>query len=269
MTPIKQVAECVLQALMKLEENVKNLKEIHIVDTKPKNITDFQKRFTEHLPDIPGSLKVSTSHKTTGDMMRKKQNEGNLVNYPAHPGAVQVTSVKEFEKMLSHGTIIQVYQGDITKVQVDVIVNAANERLDHIGGVAYAIMMAAGRELQEESEQYVKQNGDIPVSKYAVTGSGKLPCNKVIHSVGPAWSGFKPSEEKDQLINTFINSFKCADEEIKARTMAVPPISSGMYSSVFQNNFLFPICHRDISQCTLIYYRSVWIPHTSGGRLCS
>ena len=90
---------------------------------------------------------------------------------------------------MSNGTRLKVYNADITSVPVEVIVNAANEELDHIGGVAYAISKAAGDKFQEESHTYVANNGNIPTSQVAVTGAGNLKYKSVIHAVGPMWRG--------------------------------------------------------------------------------
>ena len=125
------------------------------------------------------------------------------------------------------------YQGDITKVKTDVIVNAANKKLDHIGGVAYAISKAAGFSVQDECNRYVSKNGDVPVSQVMVTKAGALPYKCIIHAVGPEW---KDPSKADAIMfilaKTFTNAILCANEEIQVPSMALPPISSGSYFSL-------------------------------------
>ena len=266
-TDIKVVADCMLKALVLLinhSQSSGTLREIHIVDTNETNVDVIKKRFKGSIPDVSpdlitrefdiphaaatvyvhGNAAWSTSSYKGKDMwshnnMHTSQGGNHSPHHPVgqnqHQAAVggspsphQAPQVAgDFEIRLPHGTIVQAYHGDITKLPgVEVIVNAANERLDHIGGVAYAILRAAGRELQAESDKYVKQNGDVKVTRVAITGAGQLPYKKVIHAVGPMWS-YSPDKDKPLLLRTFSNTFKCADEKVKAMTLACPPISSG------------------------------------------
>ncbi len=129
---------------------------------------------------------------------------------------------------LDHGTKIKVYKANITSVPVDVIVNAANERLDHIGGVAYAIAKAAGHRFEEESHKYVAKNGEIPISQVAITGAGNLRHTYVIHAVGPMWEGEAKKDKIQYLLErTFLNAFQCANGK-RLKSLATPPISSGI-----------------------------------------
>jgi O-acetyl-ADP-ribose deacetylase len=77
------------------------------------------------------------------------------------------------------GKIIRIVHGDITEEAVDAIVNAANEHLQHGGGVAGAIVRKGGYEIQEESNKI----GYVPTGSAAITGAGKLPAKFVIHAV--------------------------------------------------------------------------------------
>jgi O-acetyl-ADP-ribose deacetylase (regulator of RNase III) len=70
------------------------------------------------------------------------------------------------------GYMVQLVQGDITDLEVDAIVNAANSYLEHGGGVAYAIVKKGGQRIQEESREWVKRNGQLPVGGIAVTKNG-------------------------------------------------------------------------------------------------
>lgn len=122
---------------------------------------------------------------------------------------------------------IQIVKGDITKEEVDAIVNAANEYLKHGGGVAGAIVRAGGYEIQKESDDIVREKGPVPTGEAVVTNGGKLPAKYVIHAVGPVWNGGK-SNEDEKLRNAVYNSLLRA-HELKLESISIPAISTGIF----------------------------------------
>ena len=83
-------------------------------------------------------------------------------------------------------TTVELMEGDITAMEVDAVVNAANSRLKHGGGVAGAIVRKGGPTIQEESDVWVKAwGGEVSVGSCAITSGGNLPARYVIHAVGP------------------------------------------------------------------------------------
>jgi O-acetyl-ADP-ribose deacetylase len=122
---------------------------------------------------------------------------------------------------------IQLVLGDITQIEVDGIVNAANASLAGGGGVDGAIHRAGGRKIMEELDRIRRQTGGCRTGEAVITGAGNLPAKHVIHAVGPIWSGGSKGEP-EKLANAYINSLKLADQH-ELRSVSFPNISTGVY----------------------------------------
>ena len=122
---------------------------------------------------------------------------------------------------------IKLLQGDITKLKVDAIVNAANTSLLGGGGEDGAIHRAAGPTLLEACREIRNRQGGCPVGEAVITHAGDLKAKYVIHTVGPRWND-GGNGEPELLANCYKNSLKLA-EEYKLDTIAFPNISTGIY----------------------------------------
>lgn len=123
--------------------------------------------------------------------------------------------------------MLQLLQGDITKIQVDAIVNAANTSLLGGGGVDGAIHRAGGKRVLEECQKIRNKQGGCKVGEAVITAAGRLPAKFVIHAVGPVWNNGNNDEEK-LLAAAYLNSLKIAVEN-NIQTIAFPNISTGIY----------------------------------------
>lgn len=123
--------------------------------------------------------------------------------------------------------VMRVLQGDITKVEVDAIVNAANTSLLGGGGVDGAIHRAGGPEILEDCRMIVARQGGCKVGEAVITRAGRLPAKHVIHTVGPVWNGGQ-KREPELLANCYRNCLLLAEEH-GLTTIAFPGISTGIY----------------------------------------
>ena len=129
------------------------------------------------------------------------------------------------ERNLPTGQTIQLVQGDITTEEVDAVVNAANEPLQHGGGVAWAISKKGGSTIQKESDAWIRHHGPVSHARPAWTSGGLLPAKYVIHAVGPVWGD---GDEDNKLESAVTGSLRVADE-LKCSSIALPAISTGIY----------------------------------------
>ena len=122
---------------------------------------------------------------------------------------------------------IKVLKGDITKVAVDAIVNAANSSLLGGGGVDGAIHRAGGKAILDDCKKIISKYGGCKTGEAVITTGGDLPAKFVIHTVGPIWNGGN-NNESEKLTNCYRNSLQLAIEN-DCRTIAFPGISTGVY----------------------------------------
>lgn len=120
-----------------------------------------------------------------------------------------------------------IVKGDITKIPVDIIVNAANSSLLGGGGVDGAIHRAGGPAILAECLEIRARQGECKTGDAVITTAGRLPANKVIHTVGPVWIGGQ-NEEEEKLKNCYKKSLQIADD-YGAKVISFPCISTGIY----------------------------------------
>ena len=122
---------------------------------------------------------------------------------------------------------ISLIKGDITKLDIEAIVNAANSSLLGGGGVDGAIHKAGGKQILEECIAIRNKQGGCKTGEAVITTGGLMKARFVIHTVGPVWNG--GNNDEDQLLaNCYINSLKLSEEN-HIKTIAFSNISTGVY----------------------------------------
>lgn len=117
---------------------------------------------------------------------------------------------------------------DITTVEADAVVNAANSGLMGGGGVDGAIHMAGGPEILAECREIIERRGRLPTGQAVITTGGQLPARHVIHTVGPVWTGDSPELHDAQLASCYRESLAVGAEH-ELRSIAFPAISTGLF----------------------------------------
>jgi len=123
-------------------------------------------------------------------------------------------------------TTVELVEGDITNLAVDAIVNAANERLAHGGGLAGIISRKGGPVIQRESDVWVQTHGSVRAGSAAITSGGRLRARYVIHAVGPVYHA---TSHPDKLLATAVQSTLRMADSHQLKTIALPAISTGIF----------------------------------------
>uniref|UniRef100_A0A670ICM8 Poly [ADP-ribose] polymerase n=3 Tax=Podarcis muralis TaxID=64176 RepID=A0A670ICM8_PODMU len=152
----------------------------------------------------------------------ESEEEGGDVNRP------EEKRLPSCEVKLEGGIVVAVHKGDLTRYSVDVVVNASNEDLKHIGGLAYALLKAAGPQLQSECDDLVRKYGCLKPGRAVRTRAWNLPCKELIHAVGPRWNSSEKEKCTQQLKEAVKQSLNLA-ETYSHRSIAIPAISSGIF----------------------------------------
>lgn len=144
------------------------------------------------------------------------------------------------------GVLVSVSKANICRFRVDAVVNAANEELQHIGGLALALLNAAGPQLQKASNDHVAKNGKLHPGDAIVTDAYKLPCKYVVHAVGPRFHNSDKKTSVSRLKLAVKQSLRQA-EMFNCSTIALPAISSGVFG------FPVELCSETIAEAVREY----------------
>ena len=160
--------------------------------------------------------------------------EKNVAIPVTHPVSSNVTTAGATSSSvitLPNRRKLTLKRGDIVREEADILVNAANRRLDHDGGVAGALNATSEWRLQKYSNKYMKKRDgeEIPAGEVAVThGGGNLKCQHVIHAVGPDIYSYSQAE-CERLVKVAISNTLKVAEQLNATSIALPAISCGLF----------------------------------------
>ena len=133
------------------------------------------------------------------------------------------------EIIVYKGCNIIIRKGDLTEEREDAIVNPANEDLNHRGGASKAIAQKGGEVIKKESEEYIKKYGKLPTGEATTTNAGDLPCEKVIHVVGPKYPQNSTRNQKQrEELRSAIKSILREMRKHKMNSVSLPAISVGI-----------------------------------------
>jgi len=224
------------------------LKEIHVVGTntdflvllsdKLKNyinvITDIECTMQPKQDEMKGVEKRSSTKRPHLKFGRILRMSSLRVSSKKDTSIVDIDSLPKYKVPCSfeitNNIQVFVHNCDITKLQVDAIVNFTNGNLDHAAGIGKVIFDAAGPDMEREGRDMISSSGAISVSHTMVTLGGELPCRRVIHAVGPIWP-YEDIDEKKKyslklLCETFTNILNTADK-LAITSLAIPAVTSG------------------------------------------
>eukprot|EP01088_Endostelium_zonatum_P000844 TRINITY_DN110_c0_g1_i5.p1 TRINITY_DN110_c0_g1~~TRINITY_DN110_c0_g1_i5.p1 ORF type:complete len:1379 (-),score=236.74 TRINITY_DN110_c0_g1_i5:32-4129(-) len=212
------------------------------VDECEKELNDYQDSLIKRLIDVV-LLSLDTTAKNQKIASAKYNMKANIMlkywgelSSRASELMVQIDkpipSTRVFYRYLhkapdGRGFLFEVRSSDLVVQKVDAIVNAANPKLNHAGGVAAAIAQAAGPDLVHECDKYVGMRGwrGISCGEVFVSTNGKLPCKKVIHAVGPRYD---ERDSKELFVKTITSIIEESDQK-EFETIALPAMGSEIY----------------------------------------
>uniref|UniRef100_A0A8C8SR85 Poly [ADP-ribose] polymerase n=1 Tax=Pelusios castaneus TaxID=367368 RepID=A0A8C8SR85_9SAUR len=208
----------VLQGATKIEQILSLLHSKNVVIDKPGAKVFFKEQ--EHL--------YVSGVKQQFNCLIRLQEEGE-----EHGDDVEVNNMYKkgqpyYKTVLQGGVTVAVYKDDLCSHPVDVVVNASNEDLKHIGGLAEALSKAAGPELQTECDRIVRKRGPLEPGGAVITDAGNLRCKQVIHAVGPRWRDDE-AEKCVRLLKRAVKKSLHLAETYNHHSIAIPAISSGIF----------------------------------------
>ena len=201
-----------------------------IIEMVNKNLVVYAEKNTirtsvQSLKERLGLTNDGSSRKTKRGQ-RSKRRDAREENQTSQQG--RCSFAQGLSENLDNGVKLSLYQGDITDEQVDAIVNAANEWLQHGAGVAAAIVRKGGRQIQDESNWITNQYGPLDVGGTTHTSGGNLPCRYVIHTVGPRWKEHGREKSISLLHRACVESLRRA-AQLQLSSIALTAISSGIF----------------------------------------
>ncbi|XP_029967787.1 protein mono-ADP-ribosyltransferase PARP9-like [Salarias fasciatus] len=131
---------------------------------------------------------------------------------------------------LPSGVRVSVWKADLTQLNVDAVVNAANTHLSHGAGLAAALSKAGGPQIKRDSDDYIHKYGPLKTGQAIIFDAGFLPCKKLIHAVGPRLAHHSEVKQARPQLEKVIGSILDIVVKHQLNTVAIPAISSGLFN---------------------------------------
>ena len=178
-----------------------------------------------------GEIKCLSTDARQMQHVRKRLNTSAQRSVPAHSSSspqILISTKSVFIDLPQLSRRVTIKLANIVDEDVDAIVNAANDRLQHDGGVAAAINKASNYEVQKASNQLISQHGSVATGDaVATTAGGKLKCKLVLHAVGPM--SWQHKQNCGPLLKSACSNVMIIAERFEVKSISFPPISSGIF----------------------------------------
>ncbi|XP_024071616.2 protein mono-ADP-ribosyltransferase PARP14 [Terrapene carolina triunguis] len=220
----------VLKGIHLIEQILSSLYSTKVLIDKPGAKAFFRDKERLYVSEVKDQFNCLIRLQEDGEEQREDGETGN-----------DTTKQLRCKMILQDGVVVAVYKGDLCSHPADVVVNASNEDLKHIGGLAEALLKAAGPELQTECDHIVRKRGRLQPGRAVITDAGNLPCKQVIHAVGPRWRDHEP-EKCVRLLKRAVKESLHLAETYNHHSIAIPAISSGIFG------FPLKLCAQSIAK---------------------
>ncbi|XP_030436585.1 protein mono-ADP-ribosyltransferase PARP14-like isoform X2 [Gopherus evgoodei] len=220
----------VLKGIHLIEQILSSLYSTNVLIDKPGAKAFFRDKERSYVSEVKHQFNCLIRLQEDGEEQREGGETGS-----------DTTKQLRYKMILQDGVVVAVYKGNLCTHPADVVVNASNEDLKHIGGLAEALLKAAGPELQTECDRIVRKRGALQPGRAVITDAGNLPCKQVIHAVGPRWRDHEP-EKCVRLLKRAIKESLHLAETYNHHSIAIPAISSGIFG------FPLKLCAQSIAK---------------------
>ena len=188
----------------------------HNMKSEKEKLIKLNNAYKKHKGEVIDSInKQEETLKDIVDQYQKDKNDSEARN----------------KKIIDYkGCDIIIRKGDLTEEREDAIVNPANEDLNHRGGASKAILQKGGKVIKEESEEYIDKHGNLQMGEATTTNAGDLPCEKVIHVVGPIYpqNSMRDQKQREEL-RSAVKSILREMRKYKMNSVSFPAISTGIF----------------------------------------
>uniref|UniRef100_A0A672IDV2 Macro domain-containing protein n=1 Tax=Salarias fasciatus TaxID=181472 RepID=A0A672IDV2_SALFA len=157
---------------------------------------------------------------------------------------------------LPSGVRVSVWKADLTQLNVDAVVNAANTHLSHGAGLAAALSKAGGPQIKRDSDDYIHKYGPLKTGQAIIFDAGFLPCKKLIHAVGPRLAHHSEVKQARPQLEKVIGSILDIVVKHQLNTVAIPAISSGLFNYPLADLMNFAKCRKDRFEVHFVIFPS-------------